>query len=392
MDVSVLRPCLLALALAATVTAGGEARTTPARITPALEELVGQKLVVTMDGKTPSASLLARARLGRIGGVIIHSWNFTSAASLRSVTSRLQQAAAAGGRPPLLIGADQEGGPVKTISWIPPSLSPRQLGALHSGTKADRQGQATGRALRSLGVNLDFAPLVDVPGSPSSFLYRQGRTWSFASHTTARMSGWFAIGLGQSGVIASAKHFPGLGLAELDTDRSFVRITATRDELAPGLKPFKTAIADRVPLIMLSNALYTAYDGGSSAGWSRAVGTKLLRNRLGFRGATITDSLDGAAHARHIGTAGLAARAAQAGTDLLLLTGSERGSQSVYRSLLHAAASGRIDQARLLASYERILTLKTILRKRASIGRWPATSSSGQPVQTISSRSRRWRR
>ena len=88
------------------------------------------------------------------------------------------------------------------------------LGALHSGTRAERQGQATGRALRSLGVNVDFAPIADVPGSPSSFLYRQGRTWSFAWHTTARMSGWFAIGLGQSGVIASAKHFPGLGLAE----------------------------------------------------------------------------------------------------------------------------------------------------------------------------------
>ena len=179
------------------------------------------------------------------------------------------------------------------------------------------------------------------------------------------MSGWFAIGLGQSGVIASAKHFPGLGLAARDTDRSFVRITATRAELAPGLKPFKTAIADRVPLIMLSNALYTAYDGGSSAGWSRAIGTKLLRNQLGFRGATITDSLDGAAHARHVGTAGLAARAAQAGTDLLLLTGSERAlAVRLPLRLLQAAASGRIDQARLLASYERILTLKTILRKR----------------------------
>jgi beta-N-acetylhexosaminidase len=161
--VSVLRPCLLVLVLAAAVTAPGEARTTPT-----LAQLVGQKLVVSMDGKTPSASLLSRARLGQIGGVIVHSWNFTAAASLRSVTSRLQQAAAAGGQPPLLIGVDQEGGPVKTISWIPPSLSPRQLGALHSGTKAERQGEATGRALRSLGVNVNFAPLADVRRARSS--------------------------------------------------------------------------------------------------------------------------------------------------------------------------------------------------------------------------------
>jgi beta-N-acetylhexosaminidase len=178
------------------------------------------------------------------------------------------------------------------------------------------------------------------------------------------MSGWFAIGLDQSGVIATAKHFPGLGLAAQDTDQSFVRITATRAELASGLKPFKTAIADRVPLIMLSNALYTAYDGGSSAGWSRAIGTKLLRKQLGFRGATITDSLDGAAHARHIGVAVLATRAAKAGTDLLLLTGHEGESEGVYRALVAAASSGRIDQDQLLASYERIQALKALLRPR----------------------------
>src|SRR6476619_2702748 len=151
---SVVRPCLVVLAVAAVSTAPGEARSSPA---PA--ELGGQKLVVSMNGKSPSASLLARARLGQIGGVIVHSWNFTSAASLRSFTSRLQQAAAAGGQPPLLVGVDQEGGPFKTISWIPPSVSPRQLGALHSGTRAERQGQSTGRSLRSLGVNLDFAPV-----------------------------------------------------------------------------------------------------------------------------------------------------------------------------------------------------------------------------------------
>jgi beta-N-acetylhexosaminidase len=108
--------------------------------------------------------------------------------------------------------------------------------------------------------------------------------------------------------------------------------------------------------------MYTAYDGGSSAGWSREIGTKLLRRTLGFRGVTITDSLDGAAHARGVTAAALAVRAARAGTDLLLLTASEPGSESSYRALLSAASSGRIDQARLRASYQRILALKATLR------------------------------
>ena len=109
---------------------------------------------------------------------------------------------------------------------------------------------------------------------------------------------------------------------------------------------------------MLSNAVYTAYDRGNAAGWSRAIGQTLLRGQLGFRGVTITDSLDGAAHSRHVAASTLAARAADAGTDLLLLTASEPGSKNVYSSLLQAAAAGRIDRGRLLASYRRILSLK----------------------------------
>jgi beta-N-acetylhexosaminidase len=329
---------------------------------PTLQQLIGQKLVVAMKGTAPSASLLARARYGQIGGVIIHRYNLRSWAVLRAATGKLRRAAAAGGQPPLLIGVDQEGGPVKTVPWIPPTLSPQQLGALGSGRRALRQGAATGASLRELGINTDFAPLADVPASTASFLYRQGRTWSFGVHTTASLAGWFALGLGRSGALATVKHFPGLGLAARNTDRFVVRITATKAGLAPGLKPFRTAVSDQVPLIMLSNAIYTAYDGANAAGWSRTIGTTLLRGKLGFRGVTITDSLDGAARGRGIAASALAVRAANPCTDLLLLTASENSSQGVREALLRAAATGRIDPARLLASYRRILALKAGLR------------------------------
>ena len=329
---------------------------------PTLQQLIGQKLVVRMDGTTPSRSLLTRARLGQIAGVIVHKNNFTSPAGLRALTSKLQLAAASGGQPPLLIAVDQEGGPVKTVPSIPPTLSPEQMGALGSGATALSQGKATGAALRNLGINTDLAPVADVPASRASFLYRQGRTWSFRVHRAARLSGWFGIGLGRGGALATAKHFPGLGLATLNTDHSIVRIRATKAALAQGLKPFKTAVADHVPLIMLSNAIYTAYDPWNGAGWSRAFGTYLLRGQLGFRGVTITDSLDGAAHARGTTSAALAVRAARAGTDLVLVTGSEPSSEAAYRSMLRAATSGRIDRERLLASYRRIVALKARLR------------------------------
>ena len=212
-----------------------------------------------------------------------------------------------------------------------------------------------------IGINTDFAPVADVPASTASFVYQQGRTWSFGAGKTARLSNAFALGLGDRHALATMKHFPGLGFAALNTDDYVVRISATESQLAPGLEPYRLAVGNRVPLIMLSNAVYDAYDRRHAAGWSRAIGTTLLRGELGFRGVTITDSLDGAAHTRGVATDGLAIRAAKSGTDLILLTGSEAASRSVYSSLLGAASDGRISQARLLASYQRIVALRTAL-------------------------------
>jgi len=327
----------------------------PASAAPSLQHLIGQKLVVSMEGHTPSSSLLDRARRGRIGGVLIHGWNFSSATQLRSIANELQQAAAQGGQPPLLIAVDQEGGQVKTVSWIPPTLSPPQMG---SSDTARTQGRKTGRALVGLGVNTDFAPVADVPASTSSFMYRQGRTWSFSSRETARLANAFALGLGDRGALATMKHFPGLGFATKNTDDFVVHIDATKSELAPGLRPYRHAVTNAVPLVMLSNAVYRAYDRSHAAGWSRPIGTTLLRGELGFHGVTITDSLDGAANTRGIPTNPLALKAAKAGTDMLLLSGSEASSRSVFRTLLDAAKAGKIRHDRLTASYDRILALK----------------------------------
>jgi beta-N-acetylhexosaminidase len=327
----------------------------PASAAPSLQHLIGQKLVVSMEGHAPSASLLDRARRGRIGGVLIHGWNFSSSTQLRSIATELQQAAAQGGQPPLLIAVDQEGGQVKTVSWIPPTLSPPQM---RSSDTARTQGRKTGGALVGLGVNTDFAPVADVPASTSSFMYQQGRTWSFSSRETARLANAFALGLGNRGALATMKHFPGLGFATKNTDDFVVHIDATKRELAPGLRPYRHAVANGVPLVMLSNAVYRAYDRSHAAGWSRPIGTTLLRGELGFHGVTITDSLDGAANARGTPTNPLALKAAKAGTDMLLLTGSEASSRSVFRTLLDGAKAGKIRHDRLTASNDRILALK----------------------------------
>jgi beta-glucosidase-like glycosyl hydrolase len=175
------------------------------------------------------------------------------------------------------------------------------------------------------------------------------------------------------------KHFPGIGFAVRNTDDFPVTITATEAQLAPGLLPYRAAIANDIPMIMLSNADYTAYDAANGAGWSHAVTVDLLRTELGFEGVTITDSLSGTAAARGVSAISLARKAAKAGTDMFLLTGSETATANAYTRLLDDAEDGTIPLATLQESYERILALKASL---------PETVTDATPPEVAAPRSR----
>lgn len=354
---------VLAVVLAASggMTAAGAAGNTSAAAataTASIAQLIGQKLMVRMDGLTPSASLLGRIRRGEVGGVILFGANVSSASQLRSLTAALQSAAKAGGQPHLLIAVDQEGGSIKRIPWAPPTLSPPQMGTMASNSVAQSQGAKTGDALLGLGIDVDLAPVADVPVSTSSFLYRQGRTFSFNAARTEWLANSFATGLERHGVSPAMKHFPGLGFATQNTDQSVVTINASRSALAPGLLPYRMAISRSIPIVMLSNATYPAWDPAHAAGWSPAIAVGLLRGTLGFKGVSMTDSLDGAAHARGLTTRTLGLRAAQAGTDMILTTGSESTTAALYAYLVREAEAGVIATSTLRSAYARILALK----------------------------------
>jgi beta-N-acetylhexosaminidase len=333
----------------------------PAAAAATYAQLIGQKLMVAMSGTTASADLLGRIQRGEVGGVILFGSNITAAEQLAALTKSLRDAATTGGQPRLLIATDQEGGSVKRIPWAPPTLTVPQMGALASTSTATSQGVATGAILACAGINNDLAPVADVPVSTSSFMYQQGRTWSFSASTTAWLSDGFATGLGQGHDAPTMKHFPGLGLATANTDSHVVTITASKATLAPGLTPYQRAIGHGIPMVMLSNATYTTYDSANAAGWSPAISVGLLRTTLGFTGVSITDSLTGIASAKGVSPTTLAIRAATAGTDMLLLTGSEASTKATYASLLTAASNGTIPLATLQASYNRILALKSRL-------------------------------
>jgi beta-N-acetylhexosaminidase len=342
------RIALAAIVVTAGLVAGAAAA--PAVTSPPLARLVGTRLVVGIDATTASPSLLTRIRRGQVGGVILMGSNVRNAPQARALTASLRAAATAGGNP-LLVMTDQEGGTVRRFRWAPPAASAEELGRLGEAA-IRRRGHDTATALERLGVDVDLAPVADVPGVPGSFIAAQHRGFSTVPARAAKDVTAFSAGLLDGGVAPTLKHFPGLGLATASTDEAAVTIGAGAAGLAPGLLPYRRAIAAGVvPVVMVSNAAYTAY-GGKPAAWSPRV-LAVLRG-LGFTGATITDALEPLAATHRVTLSQAAIRAARAGVDLLLFVGPERSTAAVYDALLDEARAGRLTRAQLQASAGRI--------------------------------------
>jgi beta-N-acetylhexosaminidase len=316
-------------------------------------KLLGQRIMVGLQGTAPDSGLLARVRSGEVGSVILFAANIVSSSQVGALTGALQRAARQGGNPPVLIATDQEGGQVKRFPNGPPFLSPPQMAAYGGIKGAYREGQLTGNYLRARGVNWDLAPVSDVPTSANAFIWQQGRAFSFSAGTVAGYADAFARGIQSGGIAATAKHFPGVGSAPVDTDNKLQELRPTRAQLAGALLPYKTMIARGLDTVMLSTAGFPAYDpAGAPAALSGAMARGLLRDRLGFGGVSITDALGTPTGHDEI-TAGVLA--ARAGADVLLYTDSANGELSALESALR---SGRLSRAAAVASYQRIVALK----------------------------------
>ena len=314
-----------------------------------LRQLAGQRIVFGFQGTHAPRSLLQRIHRREAAGAILFSRSISSRSQLRSLTRALQAARPAGD-PPVLVMIDQEGGVVKRLSGAP-HHSPAELGKKNDASLARREGRDTARNLRDAGVNVNLAPVLDV-GRPGSVMRKLGRSYSGDATRVSRIGGAFAHGLADGHVAGTGKHFPGLGAARHDEDRSINRIGLSASTLRhTDEAPFRALARDGLPLIMLSTAVYPALDSRPALFSPRIAGGE-LRKRCGFAGVSITDDLETAA-AMHFGSPERRARlAAHAGDDLLLFAQSysagERGATELARIVGRTAAERSVKRIRAL--------------------------------------------
>lgn len=322
------------------------------------EDLAGQRLVVGFDGTEMNDDLRFLLEELRVGGIILFSRNIVSPGQVARLCRDVQAHAARCGLPPLLVAVDQEGGAVARLR--PPHFTafPGSPG-LPNEAAAERFARITARELRSVGFNMDMAPVVDVAPADGESVMRE-RVFGTDPEVVGRMGKAVIRGLQRRGVMAVAKHFPGIGRTVLDShvDRPFF------GEPAEGIRrfdlpPFAEAIRAGVAGIMLSHIVYESLDPRWPASLSPAVARDLLRGEMGYRGVVMTDDLDMGAVARHHAIETVVVQVLEADVDIALICHKGPDIEAAYRELAGRIGSDPAVRGRCVRSARRVLRCKT---------------------------------
>ncbi len=347
------------------MSAEGEVTAVLARMS--LEEKIGQLFLLAFSGSRPQdVRWMIRERA--IGGCYLSQENAATPAEAAALSTELQeQASQTRSGLPLLLGVDQEG------TWgvlVPQSTTgPGNLGlgATQDPECTARMYEIIGLEMGSVGYNTIFAPCVDVnsnPDNPSIGMRSFGADPAkVARHGAAAVRG--ALG---TGVVTTAKHFPGHGDTGIDSHRGLPRVERTLEELeSSDLLPFRAAIEAGVDIVMTSHILFPRIDPDLPATLSPRILEGILRRRLGFGGVILSDSMNMGAMKKNFPPGEAAVLAVLAGVDMIMLA--EEGydheleryldnQQRTIQAVLEAAAQGRIPPERVERAAGRVIALK----------------------------------
>ncbi len=339
-------------------------------------EKAGQVIVAGFQGTEAPLSLVRRLH---VGGVIVMGYNVSSAAQVRSVNRALRAEAQRQGRTwPLVTSVDQEGGLIARVEQ-PLTEFPTYMtfGAAGDPRLAQSAARASGRELRALGFTMVFAPDADVTSGPDDPTIGSRSAGSDPKLVSRIVKGSLQ-GYADAGIVAVPKHFPGHGSVPADSHVSLPVQRESLEQLSErDLVPFRSAVDAGAGAVMVAHIDVRAIDPGTPSSVSPKLVDGILRKRLGFEGAVVTDALEMAGVAEKYGSAEAGVRALLAGSDILLLPAD---AAALHTAILRALRSGRLPQGRLDEAATRSVAL--MLQQRSTGGGEPSTSLLGKAGRT----------
>jgi len=335
-----------------------------------LNLMIGRLFMAGMPGPELDRNTEALIRDHCLSGVILFARNIEDPIQLASLCHNLQETAMKHHGIPLILAVDQEGGRVARLKE-PFTLFPGNSAIGNDPRPVERAmefGVITAREMALVGLNMNMAPVVDVRrGEPERHL--DGRIFSNDPEKVALLGQSVVKSLQENGVMAVAKHFPGLGRATLDPHHHLPTIQADIGEIEEiNLPPFRAVIKQGVSAVMTSHAIYPALDPVNPGTLSKRIVTGLLRERLCFEGMIITDDLEMGAIKKGWGVAKGAVAAFEAGSDLLLICEGQEEVLAGMETLRGRLLREEIPLERLHQSVRRIMGAKErFLRKGLEI-------------------------
>ncbi len=320
------------------------------------EQKAGQRLMVGFEGVRFNSDLKFLIGTLNVGGIILFSQNIVDPGQVRDLCHEAQAWAEACGQPPLLIAVDQEGGKVARLK-APFTEFPGNS-HMRSIEDAARFAEITSRELTSIGINMDMAPVLDValPGPEGIMKYR-----AFGDdHAWVTKLGMTIIKeLQDRGIMAVAKHFPGIGKTRLDSHHDLPFLDASLELLGKiDFLPFETAILQGVAGIMLSHICYRQLDEKWPASLSVKIARGLLRERMDYQGVVITDDLDMGAVTKHFEISTMIHRILEAEIDIALICHKGPAIEAAFEETLRSITDDTGAKAANERSLSRIMKLK----------------------------------
>lgn len=317
----------------------------------------GQLVMVDIPGKSLDADTATFLRDRKIRAICLFRKNLGTEDEIRQLTADLR--AVMGDK--ALIGIDQEGGSVIRATSLPQAPAAMALGAIGDEALAEATGAAVARGLRHLGINWNFAPVLDINNNPANPVIGERSFGEDAEEVTRLARAWMRGSL-REGVACCVKHFPGHGDTHVDSHHALPTVDKSLAALeALELKPFRALAsgAEAAPAVMTAHIVYPQLDGEHPATLSKRILTGILRESMGFDGVVITDALMMKAVFERYGYARASVLALQAGADMPLAQGSLAEQAQAIDAIGAALASGDLTAERLAQSVARLDRLAT---------------------------------
>jgi beta-N-acetylhexosaminidase len=292
-------------------------------------------------------------------GLILFKRNIGSPSQVKRLVSDLQKAASS----PLLIGIDEEGGRVRRLPesfmHYPPAAEWGKIWE-KGESKIVRAGYEMAKKLRSLGINADFAPVLDVHSNPKNPIIGD-RAFSKDPEIAGKAATAFYLGMKKAKIIACGKHFPGHGDTTADSHLTLPKVSRDRKTLERvELAPFREAIRKKIPMLMTAHVVYKAWDPKNPATFSSIILKNILRKKLGFKGVVISDDLQMKAVSKKYSEAESSILSLEAGVDILLICSQmEALGESVISTMEKALKKSVALQKRFMESFARLLKLRS---------------------------------